>query len=34
MQLTYEFIKNYINKEDKLISDKYINNKTLLDIKC
>lgn len=33
-QLTYEFIKNYINKEDKLISDKYINNKTLLDIKC
>ena len=34
IKLTYEFIKNYINKEDELISTAYINNKTLLDIKC
>lgn len=33
-QLTYDYIKNYINREDKLISTTYINNKTLLDIKC
>jgi len=33
-QLKYEYIKNYINIEDNLISTTYINNKTLLDIKC
>lgn len=34
VKLTYEFVRDYINKEDELISTEYINNKILLDIKC
>lgn len=33
-KLTFEHIKEIINKEDLLISTMYINNKTLLEIEC
>ena len=33
-KLTFEYVKNYINKDNELISKKYINNKEFLDIKC
>ena len=33
-KLTYEFVKKFINQENKLISTDYINNKDLLSIKC
>lgn len=34
IKLDYEYIKNYINQENTLISTEYINNKKLLKIKC
>lgn len=34
VKLTYEFVKDYINQENELISTEYDNNKVLLDIKC
>ena len=33
-KLSYNDIKDYINREDELISGEYKNNKQLLDIKC
>lgn len=32
--LTFEYVKDKINKEDLLVSNTYINNKSLLDIEC
>ncbi len=32
--LSYDMVKKHINKEDKLISKSYTNNKELLEIKC
>jgi hypothetical protein len=34
IKLTFEYIKEIINKEDLLISTVYINSKTLLEIQC
>ena len=34
VKLKYEDIKSIINKEDKLISKEYNNNKELLEIQC
>ena len=33
-KLRFEYIKDFINKEELLISTEYINSKTLLEIKC
>jgi hypothetical protein len=33
-KLTYEFVRDFINKETKLISTEYTNNKILLQINC
>jgi hypothetical protein len=33
-KLTFEYVKNFINKEQLLISTEYINNKALLEIQC
>jgi hypothetical protein len=33
-KLTFEYIKEFINKEELLISTEYMNNKQLLKIKC
>ena len=33
-KLTYEYVKEFINKENLLISTEYINNKELLEIEC
>lgn len=33
-KLTFEYVKNYINKENQLISTEYNNNRQLLIIKC
>jgi len=33
-RLTFEYVKEFINKENKLISTSYINNNQLLQIKC
>lgn len=33
-KLTFEYVKNFIDKENELISKMYINNKELLSIKC
>ena len=33
-KLTYEYVKNFINKENELVSKKYINNRELLEILC
>lgn len=34
LKLNYEYVKDFINKENNLISTEYITNKELLDIKC
>ena len=33
-KLTYEYVKNFINNENELISKEYINNRELLEILC
>lgn len=33
-KLTFEYIKDFINKEELLISTEYLNNKSLLEIQC
>lgn len=34
VKLTYEFVRDYINKEDELISTEYVLSHKLLNIKC
>lgn len=33
-KLTFEFVQEFINKEELLISKEYVNNKSLLKIQC
>jgi len=33
-KLKYEFVRDFINKEELLISDEYVDSKTKLEIKC